>query len=375
VLPETGHGSFQVALQSHVAKRRTNRLSGEDLSKDLEYAFDPPTLEIEGHAEASSDLTVMPRVRPAFGMRNSHKFQIIATPTEPGLAPTETIGELVVTPKVSLGWVIIVFVAAIALIGLYFQLCRLGNLPGCAAPDIAFNVSPAQLQQGGTTTLTWQVSGAESVELLPSPGHVRSSGSLPLTVNKTTTYTLRATGENGRTTEKSVTVTIVGVPPLIERFDAQPPTLVSGQVPDITLSWSAPDADSVTISNVEGIFMASGSVTTDAPAQTQTYTLVARNAAGTSSAEITVAVEDVGCVVASFAGATVPLHEGPGQGYRTIGTVSPGAVVTPRYRSSSGDWAYVTVSNRDGWIRRQDLSCAVSAELPTVDPNQFPQIP
>jgi hypothetical protein len=81
------------------------------------------------------------------------------------------------------------------------------NLPSGAAPSIAsFNASAATISAGTSVTLQWQVSGASYLTITPQVGAVRGT-SLVVTPAATTTYTLSATNQFGRTSS-TVTVTV-----------------------------------------------------------------------------------------------------------------------------------------------------------------------
>jgi hypothetical protein len=81
------------------------------------------------------------------------------------------------------------------------------NLPRGAAPRIAsFNASTATISAGTSVTLQWQVSGASYLTITPQVGAIRGT-SLALAPSATTTYSLSATNQFGRTTS-TVTVTV-----------------------------------------------------------------------------------------------------------------------------------------------------------------------
>lgn len=74
------------------------------------------------------------------------------------------------------------------------------NVPTGAAPTIgSFTASPTSVSSGGAVTLTWNISNADYVIVSPGLGAVRGTSA---TVNPTatTTYTLYATNQYGRTT-------------------------------------------------------------------------------------------------------------------------------------------------------------------------------
>jgi hypothetical protein len=81
------------------------------------------------------------------------------------------------------------------------------NVPQGAAPSIAtFTASPASTSAGQSVSLTWNVSGASYLVISPQIGAVRGS-STSVAPTQTTTYTLYATNQYGRTTT-ATTVTV-----------------------------------------------------------------------------------------------------------------------------------------------------------------------
>jgi hypothetical protein len=81
------------------------------------------------------------------------------------------------------------------------------NMPQGAAPSIAsFTASPTSATSGTKVALSWQASGASYYVISPQIGAVRGS-TATVTPTQTTTYTLHATNQYGRT-QATVTVTV-----------------------------------------------------------------------------------------------------------------------------------------------------------------------
>ena len=81
------------------------------------------------------------------------------------------------------------------------------NLPSGASPTItSFSANPTSVSSGGSVTLSWTINNAGYVIISPGAGAVRGTS---VTVNPTvtTTYTLYATNQYGRTTA-NLTVTV-----------------------------------------------------------------------------------------------------------------------------------------------------------------------
>ena len=81
------------------------------------------------------------------------------------------------------------------------------KLPTGAAPNIAsFTASPQTVSAGGQATLAWIVTGASYYDVTPQVGAIRGN-SVVVAPTQTTTYTLNATNEFGRTAA-TVTITV-----------------------------------------------------------------------------------------------------------------------------------------------------------------------
>jgi hypothetical protein len=153
----------------------------------------------------------------------------------------------------------------------------------------SFTATPATIDAGASSTLSWTTTGASTVSISPNVGATPTSGSVSVTPAATTTYTLTATDTAGWVTaQTTVTVTPNGPPPpVISSFTTNPSTIIAGQ--GSTLSWATTGATSVSISPSVGTIGASGSVVIT-PAATTTYTLTATGTGGTATAQTTITV-------------------------------------------------------------------------------------
>jgi hypothetical protein len=118
------------------------------------------------------------------------------------------------------------------------------------------------------TTLTWRVQDAARVEIV-GLGRVPASGSREVRPASTTTYTLVATGADGRSVSDRATIQVANIP-VIEHFAA-----VGNR-----LTWRVQNAARVEIVGL-AVVAASGSREVR-PASTTTYTLIATGADGRS---------------------------------------------------------------------------------------------
>ena len=99
---------------------------------------------------------------------------------------------------------IILFLGVILLL----PFLMIGCTPSGSAPIVtSFIASPLTIDEGDSSTLTWEVTGAISVVITPEVGSVGLSGSFLVSPTETTTYTLTATNTAGSTTA-SVKVTV-----------------------------------------------------------------------------------------------------------------------------------------------------------------------
>ena len=133
---------------------------------------------------------------------------------------------------------------------------------------------------GEESVVVWDVARAETTKLkenrLPPPPieGVR--------VVNFVNYELTAAGD-GKTDARVLPVLMIG-PPLITRFDAEPPTIEQGH--ETRLQWEIVGAEEAQIDG-EGVDFRTGSASRR-PTVTTTYTLRARNVVGETSKEVTV---------------------------------------------------------------------------------------
>ena len=153
---------------------------------------------------------------------------------------------------------------------------------------LRFSATPSQIAAGQSSTLSWNVSNATSVNISGGVGSgLNPSGTATVKPTATTTYTLTANGSGGQTINATVTVTVGASTPAVIRFAASPATIAKGG--SSLLSWTTTGASTVTINNGVGSVSTNGSVTVS-PAATTTYTLTATGADGVTSVSAAVTV-------------------------------------------------------------------------------------
>ncbi|HEY0308096.1 MAG TPA: hypothetical protein VGB94_08045 [Acidobacteriaceae bacterium] len=252
-------------------------------------------------------------------------------------------------------------------------LLALSSLIGCAgagisasapaAPTVtAFAASPANINAGASSTLSWAVNGATSVTLTGVTGQATSP--VTVTPSATTTYTLTASNAVGSVTA-TVTVTVVS-PPVISSLTASPSVVPLGQ--SSILSWSVSGATSITLTGVTGQATSPVTVT---PSATTTYTLTASNAAGMESASLTITVVSLP-VISSFAASpsSVPLGQSSKLSWSVSGATSvtltgvTGQATSPVTVTPSATTTYtLTASNIAGSV---SATATVTVTLPVI---------
>jgi hypothetical protein len=151
------------------------------------------------------------------------------------------------------------------------------------APAVTFTVSPTSITAGQSAALSWTTANANAVEINHGIGAQPLSGSLSISPDVTTTYTLTATGIGGSTV-KEVTLTVTPPRPQIT-FTASPRLIAEGD--SATLAWTVTNATDVSIDHGVGNRPSSGSVVVT-PQITTTYRLTATGPGGSASAQVTV---------------------------------------------------------------------------------------
>ena len=174
---------------------------------------------------------------------------------------------------------------------------------------IAFSNNPSTINAGDTSTLMWNVTGANSVSIDQGIGQVAVAGTSVVSPAVSTTYTITASNSNGSVTAQ-VTVTIgPGSLPVIVSFTSTPSTISSGQYSHLAYIIQG-DTTSVTID--QGVGTASTWGVNVYPAITTTYTLTATNSAGSATRAVTVTVSGTGGVpvINSFTGSPLAITAG-----------------------------------------------------------------
>ena len=118
----------------------------------------------------------------------------------------------------------------------------------------SFTASPSSITSGGSSTLSWSVSGATSVSLNQGIGDVTSLTSKSVSPSTTTTYTLTAANSSGSVSTGATVTVSPAPPPTISSFTTNPPGLgftVDGVAYSSAqnFSWVAGSMHSVAVSS------------------------------------------------------------------------------------------------------------------------------
>ncbi|BBO72159.1 hypothetical protein DSCA_60890 [Desulfosarcina alkanivorans] len=154
---------------------------------------------------------------------------------------------------------------------------------GYTRPTVEIHADREFLDEGEDATLAWTFSNADICSIDQGIGEVQSGGSLVVDPNQSTTYTIKATGPGGESTDR---VTLTCLAPTAE-IHADPETIIEGQA--ATLIWQADHAASYVIEPDIGPVAPTGSIAVT-PTITKTYTITATGRGGETSAEAMVTV-------------------------------------------------------------------------------------
>ncbi|MCK5098142.1 MAG: carboxypeptidase regulatory-like domain-containing protein, partial [Desulfobacteraceae bacterium] len=151
-------------------------------------------------------------------------------------------------------------------------------------PTVTLSADPTEINKGETSTLTWISTNVDTCIIEPDIGDVDPNGSIIVTPQETTTYTITASNADGIATG-SVEITVLMLPEV--SLSASPSTINPGG--SSTLTWSSANVDSCTIEPGIGSVNPNGSITVS-PNTTTTYTITASNSEGTitDTAKVTV---------------------------------------------------------------------------------------
>ncbi|ACL77485.1 hypothetical protein [Ruminiclostridium cellulolyticum] len=109
-------------------------------------------------------------------------------------------------------------------------------------PEITdFSADKYELDPGDSATLSWNAPGFQTIKIvgLEDEGHLPLTGTLKVSPQQTTTYTLEATTYDGIVKSKQITVKVKK--PVITSFTVDKPSITKGEM--FKLSWTSEYAD------------------------------------------------------------------------------------------------------------------------------------
>ncbi|MBC7925878.1 MAG: hypothetical protein H7039_09495, partial [Bryobacteraceae bacterium] len=251
-----------------------------------------------GESSANATITVAPRTAAQFLTGSITPTTITAgqpatinystsnadsVTISPGIGTVELSGLRVVTPAQTTTYVLTATSAGGP------ATCNLTvtvNPAGTAPRIIAFTGTPSTITAGQSSTLTWNVENAESVNI-SGLGEVPAQGTRSVSPATTTTYTLSARNQSGTSQATAVITVNPSVAPVIGGCAATPATLTSSGGA-VTINYFTQNADRVTFSPAVPSAGLNGPVTVN-PTATTIYTLTATGS-GDRTATCTVTV-------------------------------------------------------------------------------------
>jgi len=153
-------------------------------------------------------------------------------------------------------------------------------------PTATLTVDPATVEKGQSVTLHWSAQNASDLDLEPGVGKVQAQGSLSVTPQDSTTYTLTAAGPGGAQSPLAhVSVTIQPprtppkeVGPVTASLTLEPTRVEKGQ--SVKLLWDSQNATDLDLEPGVGRVPAAGSRSVT-PQESTMYTLTATGPGGT----------------------------------------------------------------------------------------------
>jgi peptidoglycan-associated lipoprotein len=86
--------------------------------------------------------------------------------------------------------------------------------PPAAQPSVTLSASPATVEQGDPSTLSWTSTDATQLTIAPDVGTVTAQGSTKVTPSASTTYTITASGPGGSATASARVTVATAAPPV-----------------------------------------------------------------------------------------------------------------------------------------------------------------
>lgn len=267
------NGTLTVAPQEDVTYTLMAIGPGGTTSREVSLRVTQPVPEVVFSVEPKVILNGLP-----ISLQWETKFADSIT-IEPSVGPVAPQGSLVLYPSESTTYTL----AATGRGGITTS--RVPVVVTYPQPTVTFDIQPKAIILGGTISLSWSSTDADSVTIEPNIGQYGPSGTVTLVPTATTTYTVTATGKGGAAVS-SATVVVSNPAPEIT-FSANPQAIYSGEIS--TLSWTSKYADTISISPNIGLVASHGNINVT-PTQSTVYTLSAHGQGGVATAQTSVTV-------------------------------------------------------------------------------------
>jgi len=146
---------------------------------------------------------------------------------------------------------------------------------------VAFGNNPSTINAGGTSTLLWNVTGANSVSIDQGIGQVDVTGTRVVSPAKSTVYTISATNSAGTVIRSSAIIIVAATPLPQQTTDSNPAVSFTASHLGGTawqLNWNVSNATQIVIQPDIGPVNPTGSAVVTIPSgQTKLYRLEAVN--------------------------------------------------------------------------------------------------
>ena len=150
---------------------------------------------------------------------------------------------------------------------------------------MTLTASPQNITAGMSSTLSWSAENATACVIEPDIGSVDINGTVVVTPDATTTYTITAIGPGGTVTAQT-TISVTAPTPTVT-FSSDKTSISAGE--SATLTWRTANADTVSIDNGIGAVAASRSVVVS-PTSATTYTITVEGSGGSVTGTVTITV-------------------------------------------------------------------------------------
>lgn len=342
--------------------------AGSDPAQALEFAFSPPRVSLGPGQRMTVRASVTPRRTAVIGAPRDYPFLVMARSHDAAgfLAPLPA--HLKVDPLLR-GWRLGAAIGGLATVALLVLALLVLLLRPTPVPQVVgMSVSAADIVQGDSVTVSWEVEDARELILqidgLPwSETLPVENGNVSLTLDTPGPHEIALLALNGDLVGRSA-VQVEAHPPLVvANFSASPATQVRYIDQEIVLTWEVPGGTRVQLIGVPGD---TADIPTYNPTDSRqfqiegvaplTITLRAEGGAGQQAEQtLTIPIEDPVCNVTRD---KTPIRTGPSELHAVLARVSSGQAVVPDSRDGSGQWLRVFANdNQHVWVATTALNC------------------